>query len=115
MENDEVLIFKTVSDAERYLEPADCFDKDFKAYDSEGLLLELRSADAKKTSFVAVTCFSGTKVHLSAGDSDPSHIQALKAVLRDLLEKHNVDPLWLQQASLRDLLGKSIEHVGFTT
>ena len=115
LKSDEVLIFKTVSDAERHFEPADYFDQDLKAYDSEGLLLELKSTDAKKTRILGVTCFSGTNVRLSAGDSDASHIQALKAILRDLLERYNVDPLWLHEASLRELLGKSIEHVGFST
>jgi hypothetical protein len=102
-----------VSDAEQYLEPSDVFDKELKSYDSEGLLLELKGPDAKKTKFLGITSYAGTKVYLASTESKPSHAEELKKVLRDLLERHGADPIWLQEVGLHDLLVLSIEKTGF--
>jgi hypothetical protein len=110
---DEVLIFETVSDAERYLEPADVFDKELKAYDSEGRVLELKGVDTKKTEFLGMTAYSGTKVYLESAEPDPTHGEGLKRVLRDLLEQRGVDPIWLGEANLSDLVSLGIEKAGF--
>ena len=110
----DVAIFRSVKDAERYIEPPHVLEGLYIAYDSTGKMLDLRAPGAKTKNFLGIKISYGGKVTISAAESDPSHAEDLKKVLRDLLKDFGISSEWLQTAKLEDLLNKGIETVGFT-
>ena len=52
----DVLVFESVRDATRYIEPIDVTNNEYVGYDSEGRLLNLTVTDENQISIRARTC-----------------------------------------------------------
>ncbi|NJN13092.1 MAG: hypothetical protein HC815_36295 [Richelia sp. RM1_1_1] len=89
----DVLIFESVDLAENYLEPFDIHL--YKAYDSEGHLLHLTP--------------DGNIVSIELAETEPNHTNNLRQVIFEFLLKVGIQKDWLLQASLEDLILKSLE------
>jgi hypothetical protein len=95
-ENGPVYIFETLKDAELYLEPIDVSNNRYVAYDSEGRLLRLRPTEPRVT--------------IESAESIPTHSSELRAALIGYLGYFGVDKDWLAQASLKEMVEKSVDY-----
>jgi hypothetical protein len=96
VEPGDILFFRSLSIAERYLEPIDIRNNEYVAYDSEGRLLLL------------VLCEHTVKIELE--EEEPTHADKLKeAVLAFFTEVGFATDL-LSQASLEELILEGISN-----
>lgn len=110
----DISIFRTVEDAENYLESPDVLAGQYAAYDSVGRLLRLEAPKAKKIGILGFSITSVDKVTISSEEPIPSHSEDLKMALKDFLEYFGISKQWLEEASLGDLVAKCIEKAGYT-
>ncbi|MDO8444575.1 MAG: hypothetical protein Q7T53_00470 [Deltaproteobacteria bacterium] len=110
----DISVFKTVADAENYLESPDVLAGQYVAYDSDGRLLKLNAPKQKKYGLLWFTIISIDKISISNGESQASHVEELKSILKDFLEYLGISKQWLEEASLNDLLAKCIDKAGYT-
>jgi hypothetical protein len=98
-------MFRSVSDAERYLEPADVRAGGFEAYDSEGRLLHLRISTMTRR-ILGVFRVSLEHVRVEAAEEDPHHAERLREVLIEYLEDvEAVEAGRVRDITLDELLG----------
>jgi hypothetical protein len=91
LESGDVLFFRSLSCAERYLEPMDIRNDEHIAYDSEGRLLRL------------IPCKHIVKIELAEEES--THANELKdALVSFFVEVDYATEDWLSKASLRELV-----------
>jgi hypothetical protein len=95
-EKGPLYIFKSVNDAESYLEPIDVKNNEYVAYDSEGRLL----------------CLSATSFHVTieSAELEPNHAPELRKILVGFLAYMKTPEDWLEIASLQDLVTKASEY-----
>jgi hypothetical protein len=93
----DVLVFETVEAAQGYIEPVDVINNEYVAYDNDGRLLRISVA-------------SKNKILIKQDETMPTHAQELSRVLKYFFERIGVDPTWLKQASLQDLIVKSLDY-----
>ena len=90
----DFLIFESVELAERYLEP---WESDlFTAYDCEG-------------HFLCLVPFRSL-VRIQLAETEPSHIDELRHILINFFAQVGIDKGWLESASMRELIHKSLEY-----
>ncbi len=93
----DILVFQSVEDAERYIEPIDVAHNEYVGYDSEGRLLQL-----------AVT--NKRRVSVEIAESEPRHSDELRRILVRFLARLGESENWLANASLQDLTTKMMKH-----
>jgi hypothetical protein len=92
----DVLFFRTVPDAEAYIEPIDARNNEYIVFDSKGRLLQ-------------ITVRSRNKVSIESVESEPTHTSQLNDVLQKHLLTLGVPEEWLKEAELADLIAKRLE------
>jgi hypothetical protein len=113
-ESGDLSIFRSVQDAEQYLEGPDVLENLYVAYDCEGRLLRLEAKGAKNSKFLRMTTWDIGKVIITSTESEPSHVKDLEKLLRGFLEKLGTTPSSLEGATLTELLEKNVERLGST-
>lgn len=112
-ENGALTFFKSLTDAERYLEPIDVRNQEYIAYDSEGRRLELRVEEEEVGA--GLLGFGKTRrerVRIAQAEEVPAHAEELKKTLRASLQKLGVSLESLH--SLYDLVTASTQRMGFS-
>ncbi len=94
-ESGDVDVFESVQYAESYLEAIDVEKRRFVAYDKEGRLLELLP--------------TSTRITIRSAEEQPNHADDLKNLLLKFLSRVGVSSDWLAEASLEELVNKSLE------
>jgi hypothetical protein len=95
-EHGSVLFFKSVKDAEKYLEPIDVRNNEYIAYDSEGRLLQL----------IATT----PQITIKDGELRPLHAEALHQLLIQFFLRLGISEDHLKLASLQELVTRGLEY-----
>ena len=95
-EHGSAMVFESIDDAERYLEPIDIRNQEYVAYDSEGRLLRLIASDFQVT--------------VEAVDLEPQHSSRVRELLVGLLEYTGVESSVLQGKSLQELVESSLKY-----
>ena len=90
----DVLVFESISLAERYLEIYDL--NEYVGYDSEGRLLHLTTYD--------------NLVKIELAELEPNHISELQMILIKFFSEIGIERDWLLKASLNELIEKSLEY-----
>ena len=112
---DDLEIFESVGDAERYIEAPDVHKGQTVAYDSEGRLLELRAPGQGTSTFLGVRTYDVRQpISISDAEPEPSHQSELSSCLRDYLHRLSLSEETLSQMSLAELIGVAIERCRFT-
>jgi hypothetical protein len=93
----DVLVFDSVEKAVRYIEPIDVSNNEYTGYDGEGRLLQL-------------SVLNDTRIVIGLAENEPNHKDELYNVLIDFLARIGIAQEWLKQASLEDLVMKSLEY-----
>jgi len=110
-DNGDVLIFTSVSSAERYLEPEDIREirekGECEVYDSEGRKLGI-SIVSKKTSFLFFP-INREYLELRAIDTDPRHVTQLRELLTEFLTLVLESKESLEDCSLDQLIKKALK------
>ena len=111
-----IYLFKSVQEAERYLEPPDVKDSQTIVYDSEGrrLSLEVVSEPDTKLVGIVVSGIGIDKVTIGREESLPVNGDELRQVLIDFLVRTGSAPELFYKATLEDVLDKAIQRLGFT-
>ena len=95
-ESGNVLVFRSIEEAERYIEPIDVINREYIGYDSIGRRLQLLVADANR-------------VKIQSAEIEPEHTDELKEVLTRFLSLVGVSQSWLLDAPLEKLVAKMLE------
>jgi hypothetical protein len=111
-ENGSLDFFKSVDDAERYLEPIDVRNQEYIAYDSEGRRLELRVEEEVCAGLLGLGRSTTERVRITQLEEVPTHAEELKKTLRASLQKLGVPLESLH--SLCDLVTASTQRMGFS-
>ncbi|MFM6268229.1 MAG: hypothetical protein ACKPGT_03580 [Microcystis sp.] len=93
-DNGDLLIFESNRIAESYLEPIDI--DVYTAYDCKGHLLKLM--------------IQNNRVIIQLAEREPNHINELRQILIGFMLRLGVQSDWLSNASLQDLIIKSLEY-----
>jgi hypothetical protein len=93
----DILVFDSVQEAERYLEPVDVANGEYVAYDSAGTFLELTVTEINRTV-------------IQPAELTPSHEVELEQALRRFFTNVGISPEWLSTATLPDLIGRSLDY-----
>jgi hypothetical protein len=112
----DIFIFRSVQEAERYLEPPNVKGGQDVVYDSEGRRLSLEVLLEPDTKLLGVT-ISGTgieKVTIGREESLPVNGDELRQLLIDFLVRVGAAPESFHNATLEDVLDKAIQRLGFT-
>jgi plasmid stability protein len=96
-ESGNVLVFESVEDAERYIEPIDVINEEYVGYDSAGRRLALRVTKENK-------------INIRSAEHEPSHAAELKDVLTRFLALVGVSRDWLSTAPLKELVETMSEY-----
>jgi hypothetical protein len=96
VESGDILFFRSLSIAERYLEPIDVRNNEYIAYDSEGRLLCL------------TPCEYTVKIELA--EENPTHADKLKEALLDFFTNVGFETELLSQASLKELILEGLSN-----
>lgn len=113
-ESGDISIFKSVFDAERYLESPDVIDGRYIVYDSEGHLLKLEAMSQKSTSLLGLNVVQVGKVSISSGEAEAPRTEELRQSLVGFLVRLSAGNDWLKESTLQEVLAKTIEMTGFT-
>lgn len=95
--NGDVLVFRSLKDAEIYIEPVDVQNNEYTAYDSEGRLLRLKT-------------IKHNRVALEPIESEPLHASQLRTLLQEHLVALGLPLEWIDGASLAELVAKRLEY-----
>lgn len=98
-ESGDISVFDSLESAERSLEPIDILNGEFVGYDAEGRLLNI-----VPNGFIA---------KISLAELDPTHVDNLEKVLRDLFLDVDPSPEWVINASLEELIQKVLKYYKF--
>jgi len=107
----EVMVFRDVKGAERYIEPIDIANGEYEsAYDSVGRPLKLT------VTHKARSCFSPLPSQVSALNVDEDTLKPLElaTILRKFLASVGHDRATLDRDALEDLVTKTVATAGFT-
>ena len=107
----DLLIFSSIADAQRYLEPIDVRDKEYLAYDSEGRLLKLdvaiEKSDLRK---IPTLADGGEQIVLRPAEAEPLHAAELQGKLIQYFAQVGEAGEWLRSATLDELIQKGVEN-----
>ncbi len=114
-ENGSLSLFKTVQDAENYLEPIDIINQEYEIFDSDGKVLRQRVAERMVKCFFGLYTVNVDGVYLD--DSDEKNPEKLKELLQEYLERSrkfdavnaNFDDL-----DLASLIEITLRYAGYT-
>jgi hypothetical protein len=95
-EHGTAMVFESIDDAERYLEPIDVSNGEYVAYDSEGRLLKLIATKPQIT--------------IQSDDLEPQHQGHVGELLIRLLSHAGVPSDVLERKSLQELVQGSLEY-----
>ena len=111
----DVEVFKSVRDAELYLEAPEVKEGRLKAYDSEGRLLSVEQESAPDLKLFGVTLIVDPGVvKIGREESATTHEGELRHVLVEYLIRTGVDQNTLEGATLENVLAEVITRQGFT-
>ncbi len=114
------LFFKTVQDAERYLEPPETEDDDCVIHDSEGHVLTLtvmgETETEEKYFFGLLTAYTFIpwSIKIGPGYVQSTQIESLESVLRRYVTEYIMPESLANRATLQELLETAITKSGFT-
>ena len=112
-ENGNLLFFRSIDIAERYMEPEDIKNNEYIAYDGEGRLLKLELAENERSIFFGFFKVTQFKVKILSTERIPSHKQELEQKLLEFLQKISEDNKHDIKNSLAILLPRAIELSGY--
>jgi|CXWL01.1.fsa_nt_gi hypothetical protein len=113
-ENGSLIFFRSLAEAERYLEPIDVRNQEYVAYDSEGRRLDLRvEKEVFAIGLLRLRQIARERVRIDQAQEDSAHPEELKNILQDILKKIGISPDWLHSATLQDLVATSAQRMGF--
>jgi len=104
--------FRSIEDAERYVEPIDVRNQEYVAYDSEGRRLELRVEEEVVTGWLGLRKTIRERVRIAQAEEVPTYAEELKSILRVSVQKLGVSLESLH--SLQDLVAASTQRMGFS-
>lgn len=113
-ENGDLGFFKSITDAERYMEPIDVRNQEYVAYDSEGRRLDLRVEEEVVTEWLGLKKTTRGRVRIVQAEERATHTEELKNMLRVFLEKLGAPPDSLHSATLQDLIAAGTQRMGFS-
>lgn len=114
-ENGSLSFFKSITDAERYLEPIDIHNQEYVAYDSEGRRLELRvEEEVIAAGLFKLSKITKERVRIAQTEKFPAHAEELKKILQNFLKRLEASPDWLYSATLQQLVAASAQRMGFS-
>lgn len=93
----DILVFRSLQEAEAYIEPVDVQNQEYAVYDSEGRLLRL----------IAI---KRNKVVIEPMEDEPSHAFQLQTLLQKHLMTLGLPSEWVRKASLAELVAKRLEY-----
>jgi hypothetical protein len=113
----EVLIFRSTSEVEEYIEWPDVYESRYIAYDSEGRLLKLLSPQGKKpTKFMGITSYNVDEpIRIEPAEVEPGHAHELRELLREHLIHLGEPYESVLDLSLDELLAVAIRRIGFSS
>jgi len=103
----DVLVFSSVSSAERYLDPERFRENEYEIYDSEGRALGI-SIDNQRTRFLFIP-INREHVVLKALDKDPQHEARLRELLTEFLKLVLESKQSWEDWSLDQLIQKALQ------
>lgn len=107
-ENGALSFFKSLAEAECYLEPIDVRNQEYAAYDSEGRRLDLRVEEEVVTRWLGLRKKSRECVRIVQAEERATHMEELKNMLRVFLQKLGTPPDSLHSATLQDLIASAL-------
>ena len=111
-ENGSLSFFKSVADAERYLEPIDVRNQEYVAYDSDGCRLELRVEEEVVAGLLGLGKTRRERVCIIQAEEVPAHAEELKNILRASLQEIGSSQESLH--SLQEFVAASTQRMGFS-
>jgi len=88
----DILVFRTLDLAERYLDPEDVENGVYTIYDSEGRILHANAG------------YHPRRIQIRAEEQEPKHRSDLQDALRHFLDQVGENPDWLEVASLEEMV-----------
>ena len=113
VEHGDVNIFKSVQDAERYLEPIDVENSEFQAYDKEGNLLEIHVIEKERSSLFGKIKTKCVKV-VDPGEKI-NRSEELKKTLIDFFKETGIYEFRDENEQLDRLISKAVKIFGYTS
>lgn len=109
-----IYLFRSVQEAERYLEPPDVEDGQTIVHDSEGRRLSLEIVAEPSIKLLGLAINSIETGRIGREESLPIHGNELKQLLIDFLVRVGAAPESFDNTTLEDVLGKATQSWGFT-
>lgn len=110
----DVMVFKSVREAEVCLEAPDIKEGRFKAYDSEGRLLSVEQESEPDLKLFGIALVDPGIVKIGREESATTHEGELTHVLVEYLIATGVDQKTLEGETLENVLAQVIKRQGFT-
>lgn len=110
----DVMVFKSVREAEVCLEAHDVREGRLKAYDSEGRLLSVEAESEPEQRVFGITIVDPGIVKIGREESLVTHEGELRHVLVEFLTAIGVDAKSLEDATLESVLHRVIARQGST-
>ncbi|MBF0435864.1 MAG: hypothetical protein HQL77_10900 [Magnetococcales bacterium] len=114
-ENGSLILFKTVQDAENYLEPIDIINQEYEIFDSDGKILRQRVA--KRTIKYSFWRRTVNVDGIYIDDGDESNPERLKKLLQKFLKrsrKFDAANINIDDLDLADLIETTLRYTGYT-
>jgi len=111
----DIAIFRTVEEAERYLEPPAVEDGQTIVYDREGRHLSLEVLSEPDSKFLGITMSAGIeRITIGREESLPVNGDELRQLLTNFLVRIGEAQELFHHATLEDVLDKAVTRLGFT-
>jgi hypothetical protein len=109
-------VFRSVEDAERYVEAPQVLEGRCVAYDSDGRLLRLTAPKSKMSAFFSIRDYNVDRpITIEEAEADPSHQVELTDLLRAHLPRVGCPAESIANTPLEGLVTIATERIGFTT
>lgn len=112
-ERGELLFFRSVADAEAYLEPVDVEQEEYVAYDSQGARLSLAVVRREHSTLAGLWRFPVSCVAVREPSGERQE-QELRRLLLDFLERLGEDRSRLELLDLGALLDLGVRRGGYS-
>jgi hypothetical protein len=109
-------LFRSVQEAERYLEPPDVENGRIIVHDSEGRRLSLEVVTEPNTTLfgIRINGIGTERIKIGSEESLPVHGNELKQLLIDFLVRVGTAPESFHNTTLEGVLDHAIQRCGFT-
>jgi hypothetical protein len=110
LEGNSILIFKSVGEAEGYLEPVDVENGEYRVFDTQGHLLRLEIEYVEEERKCLWFSTKGWREKVSITDYHPPidmTSELRESLITYLSKRDDVSTTWLERASLEELVSKA--------